>query len=102
MGIHHFRTKIKTLEAYLIPIWEKEFMTIPDRETERIIVIFIITGTDKASAQFTTLPQLRKCSLIGDFRTAAQPGEECDFHRIKIISRGCIYFTSTGIEIRAA
>ena len=64
MRIHYFRAKIKTLEAYLIIVRQKEFMTIPYSESKGIIIIFIISGTDEATAQLAALPQFRKSPFV--------------------------------------
>ena len=73
MRIDHLRTKIETFQRKPVIIRQEELVSISYCETKRVVIIFVISGTDEAGTDLTTLINLRKSALIRKLCTAAEP-----------------------------
>jgi hypothetical protein len=64
MRIHQLRAKIKAFQRHIVLIRKEELMSIPDCKAERIVIIFVISGTNQTAAYLTALSDTREGSLI--------------------------------------
>ena len=73
MGIYDLGTQIEASQRNFITVRKEKLMPISESESNRIIVIFVISCHDEAAADLAALSQLRECSFIGYLCAATQP-----------------------------
>ena len=88
MRVHQFGTQIEPLQRKLVPVWKEKLVTVSYCESQRIIMIFVITSTYETAADLPTLTHFRESPFIGDLGTAAEPGQESDLDRVQIVRLG--------------
>lgn len=88
---HNYNRNISLRDADTIPevtsrlyLW-KEFVSVSDCESLRVILIFVSSCSDPTGAKFAALPYLRQCPFIWNLCAAADPGKEGQLDRVLIV-----------------
>ena len=84
IGIYQFRTEIEALERKIL-LADEELVTVSDCESQRIVVVLVISRGDEAGAYLAALMMLRKSTFIGELRASAEPGKEGDLEGVQIV-----------------
>ena len=72
VGVDGLGAHIETLQGHLrVVARHKKFVAIAQSESQRVVVILVVTHTNKAGTQLATLLQTGEGTFVRDFGTAA-------------------------------